>query len=149
MPSIETLLTFTLAGVVLVVIPGPSVLFIVGRALAHGRRAALTSVAGNTTGAMVIVVAVALGVGAGVAVAGTIGFVGLVVPHLLRLLTGPNHRTLLPASALLGGTLLVLADLASRTIAMPAEVPIGIVTALLGAPFFLYLLRQGRGGLSA
>ena len=68
------------------------------------------------------------------------------MPHLLRLLTGPNHRTLLPASALLGATLLVLADLASRTIAMPAEVPIGIVTALLGAPFFLYLLRQGRKG---
>lgn len=87
---------------------------------------------------------VALCVGAGVAVAGTIGFVGLVVPHLLRLLTGPNHRTLLPASALLGATLLVLADLISRTIAIPAEVPIGIITALLGAPFFLYLLRQGR-----
>ena len=93
-----------------------------------------------------VVALVALSVGAGVAVAGTIGFVGLVVPHLLRLLTGPNHRTLLPASALLGATLLVLADLASRTIAMPAEVPIGIVTALLGAPFFLYLLRQGRKG---
>lgn len=91
-----------------------------------------------------IVTLVALSVGAGVAVAGTIGFVGLVVPHLLRLLTGPNHRTLLPASALLGATLLILADLLSRTIAMPAEVPIGIVTALLGAPFFLYLLRSGR-----
>ncbi|MBZ9753048.1 iron ABC transporter permease [Deinococcus sp. HMF7604] len=91
-----------------------------------------------------IVTLVALSVGAGVAVAGTIGFVGLVVPHLLRLVTGPNHRTLLPASALLGATLLVLADLVSRTVAVPAEVPIGIVTALLGAPFFLYLLRQGR-----
>lgn len=91
-----------------------------------------------------IVSLVALSVGAGVAVAGTIGFVGLVVPHLLRLVTGPNHRTLLPASALLGATLLVLADLISRTVAVPAEVPIGIVTALLGAPFFLYLLRQGR-----
>ncbi|MFC5850256.1 FecCD family ABC transporter permease [Deinococcus petrolearius] len=90
------------------------------------------------------VVLVALSVGAGVAVAGTIGFVGLVVPHVLRLLTGPNHRTLLPASALLGAALLVLADLGSRTVAMPAEVPIGIITALLGAPFFIYLLRQGR-----
>lgn len=93
----------------------------------------------------IIVTLVALSVGAGVAVAGTIGFVGLVVPHLLRLLIGPNHQTLLPASALLGATLLVLADLVSRTIVVPAEVPIGIVTALLGAPFFLYLLRQGKG----
>lgn len=89
---------------------------------------------------------VALGVGAGVAVAGTIGFVGLVVPHLMRLLTGPNHATLLPASALAGATLLVLADLLSRTAVMPSELPIGIVTALLGAPFFLYLLRQGQRG---
>lgn len=96
-----------------------------------------------------VVALVALSVGAGVSVAGTIGFVGLVVPHLLRLLTGPNHRTLLPASALLGATLLVLADLVSRTIAIPAEVPIGIITALLGAPFFLYLLRQGRKELGA
>lgn len=89
---------------------------------------------------------VALSVGAGVAVAGTIGFVGLVVPHLMRLLTGPNHATLLPASALAGATLLVLADLLARTVVMPSELPIGIVTALLGAPFFLYLLRSGRKG---
>ncbi|GGS09594.1 FecCD family ABC transporter permease [Deinococcus sedimenti] len=91
-----------------------------------------------------IISLVALSVGAGVAVAGSIGFIGLVVPHLLRLLTGPNHATLLPASALLGATLLILADLLARTVAAPAEVPIGILTALLGAPFFLYLLRQRR-----
>lgn len=91
-----------------------------------------------------IVGLVALGVGAGVAVAGMIGFVGLVVPHLIRLWLGPNHKTLFPASALLGSSLLVLADLAARTIAIPAEVPIGIVTALLGAPFFLYLLQHNR-----
>ena len=89
---------------------------------------------------------VALSVGAGVAVAGTIGFVGLVVPHLMRLLTGPNHATLLPTAALAGATLLVLADLLARTVVMPSELPIGIVTALLGAPFFLYLLRQSRRG---
>lgn len=87
---------------------------------------------------------VALCVGAGVAVAGTIGFVGLVVPHLLRLLAGPGHRVLLPASALLGATLLVFADLLARTVVIPAELPIGILTALLGAPFFLYLLRTQR-----
>ncbi|GGB55407.1 iron ABC transporter permease [Deinococcus soli (ex Cha et al. 2016)] len=96
-----------------------------------------------------IITLVALSVGAGVAVAGSIGFIGLVVPHLLRLLTGPNHATLLPASALLGATLLILADLLARTVAAPAEVPIGILTALLGAPFFLYLLRQTRRAESA
>ena len=95
-----------------------------------------------------LIVGASLAAGWAVATAGAIGFVGLVVPHLLRLLTGPNHRTLLPASALLGATLLILADLLSRTIAMPAEVPIGIVTALLGAPFFLYLLRSGRKELT-
>ncbi len=91
-----------------------------------------------------IVTLVALGVGAGVAVSGSIGFVGLVVPHLVRLWIGPNHRALLPASALLGATLLVLADLFARTIVVPAELPIGIVTALVGAPFFLFLLLKGR-----
>lgn len=93
----------------------------------------------------VTVTLIALSVGAGVAVAGTIGFVGLVVPHLLRLLTGPDHRTLLPASALAGATLLVLADLLARTVVTPAELPIGIITALIGAPFFLHLLRARRG----
>jgi iron complex transport system permease protein len=91
-----------------------------------------------------IVVLIALGVGAGVAVAGMIGFVGLVVPHLVRLWAGPNHRVLLPASALLGATLLVLADLLARTIVQPAELPIGLVTAFVGAPFFLYLLFQSK-----
>ncbi|MBB6099069.1 iron complex transport system permease protein [Deinobacterium chartae] len=92
----------------------------------------------------VIVALVALGVGASVAVSGMIGFVGLVVPHLVRLWLGPNHKTLLPASALLGATLLVLADLVARTVVIPSELPIGIVTAIIGAPFFLYLLLQGR-----
>lgn len=92
----------------------------------------------------VIVAAVALGVGAGVAVAGIIGFVGLVVPHMVRLWLGPNHRVLLPAAALLGATLLILADLLARTVIAPAELPIGIVTALVGAPFFLWLLLRDR-----
>jgi iron complex transport system permease protein len=86
----------------------------------------------------------ALGVGASVAAGGMIGFVGLVVPHLIRLALGPDHRTLLPASALLGGVLLLLADLFARTVAAPAEVPIGIVTALAGAPFFLWLLLREK-----
>ncbi len=87
---------------------------------------------------------VALCVGAGVAAAGSIGFVGLVVPHLLRLAGGPSQRFLLPVSALLGAALLVLADLLARTLVSPAELPIGIVTALVGAPFFLYLLISER-----
>ena len=83
---------------------------------------------------------VALAVGAGVSVTGAIGFVGLVVPHLLRLTTGSDHRFLLVNSALLGANLLLAADLLARTILIPAEVPIGIITALIGAPFFMWLL---------
>ncbi len=77
---------------------------------------------------------------AAVAVAGVIGFVGLIVPHMMRLLVGPDHRILLPTSALAGGAFLVLADTFARS--GPAELPVGIVTAALGAPFFLYLLRR-------
>jgi iron complex transport system permease protein len=79
-----------------------------------------------------------------VAAAGLIGFIGLVVPHLMRLLVGPDHRVLLPASLLAGASLLLLADLVARLMLAPAELPIGIVTALIGAPFFLYLLVRGR-----
>ena len=85
----------------------------------------------------------AAGVGAAVSVSGIIGFVGLVVPHLIRLSAGPDHRLLLPASALLGGSLLLLADLFARTVIIPAELPIGVVTALVGGPFFLWLLLRG------
>jgi len=91
------------------------------------------------------VLATALATGAAVAVSGGIGFVGIVVPHLLRLAAGPDHRRLLPQSALLGAMLLVLADLVSRQIVAPAELPIGILTALMGAPVFLWiLLRQAQ-----
>ena len=93
----------------------------------------------------VAIVAVAASTGASVAVSGGIGFVGIVVPHLLRLLIGPDHRYLLPASALLGASLLLLADAVSRTIVAPAELPIGIVTAAVGAPFFLWILLRRRG----
>ena len=91
-----------------------------------------------------LVFCTALGVGAAVAAAGMIGFVGLVVPHLVRLIAGPDHRILLPASVLAGGSLLLLADLVARLALAPAELPIGIVTAFIGAPFFLYLLVRGR-----
>jgi len=93
---------------------------------------------------VIVILLTALGVGAAVAFCGLIGFVGLVVPHLIRLALGPDHRILIPASAILGGGLLVLADTFSRIVAVPAEVPIGIVTALIGAPFFLWMLLQQR-----
>ncbi len=92
----------------------------------------------------VTILLVALGVGAAVAITGLIGFVGLVVPHLLRQLFGAGHRLLLPACALGGGALLVLADCLARVIVAPAELPIGLVTALIGGPFFLALLMRNR-----
>ncbi|WP_434778775.1 FecCD family ABC transporter permease [Neisseria sp. Ec49-e6-T10] len=94
-----------------------------------------------------IIIVCALGVGLSVAVAGMIGFVGLIVPHTCRTLLGPNHRSLLPASMIVGSIILLLADIFARQVASPAEVPIGIITALIGAPFFLALLiRSKKGG---
>ena len=84
----------------------------------------------------------ALLTGSAVAVAGLIGFVGLIVPHIARMLVGAGHRYALPLAALLGGALLVSADIIARTVAAPRELPVGIVTAAIGAPFFLYLLRR-------
>ena len=89
-----------------------------------------------------IIAWVALAVGVSVALAGAIAFVGLVVPHMVRLMVGPDHRNLIPLSALLGAVLLVLADSLSRTLIAPAELPIGILTAATGAPFFISLLRH-------
>jgi iron complex transport system permease protein len=84
----------------------------------------------------------ALLTGAAVSVSGLIGFLGLAVPHILRLAIGPEHRRLLPASALGGAALLILADAAARSVVAPAELPVGIFTALLGGPLFLFLLRR-------
>jgi iron complex transport system permease protein len=92
----------------------------------------------------ICVALVAAAAGAAVSISGVIGFVGLIVPHLLRLVIGPSHDLLLPAAALLGAALLVVADAFARTLAAPAELPIGIVTAVIGAPFFLYLLLRQR-----
>lgn len=88
------------------------------------------------------IVAAALLVGAATAFAGTIGFIGLVAPHMARLLLGGLHRAVLPGALLLGGMLLVLADLGARTLAAPAELAVGILTAAIGGPFFLWLLRR-------
>lgn len=91
-----------------------------------------------------LIILVSLVVGVIVAMSGIIGFVGLVVPHLLRLIVGPDHRLLLPASALFGAALLVLADIVARTVVAPAEVPIGIITSVLGGPLFLWLLIRHK-----
>lgn len=122
--------------------------------LAHGLNAlALGEAAAHHLGVPVqrmkniAILMVAMAVGAAVAATGGIGFVGIVVPHLLRLAVGPDHRYLLINSALLGAALLLCADIISRVIIAPAELPIGIVTATLGGPFFLWILLRQRGVL--
>jgi iron complex transport system permease protein len=95
----------------------------------------------------VCIVLVAAATGAAVSISGVIGFVGIIVPHLLRLVIGPGHRLLLPAAMLLGAGLMVVADTLARMLVAPAELPIGIVTAIIGAPFFLSLLLRQRGFL--
>lgn len=92
-----------------------------------------------------LILLTAVGVGVTVSVSGMIGFIGLVIPHLGRMLSGPDHRTLLPISALMGALLLTFADMFSRVAVAPAELPVGIVTALIGAPFFIYLLFKQKG----
>ena len=87
--------------------------------------------------------------GTAVAFSGTIPFVGLIVPHIVRLITGPNHRTLLPATFFAGGILLVGSDLLARTLAAPEELRLGIITSLIGVPFFLYLLNRGKRDFAA
>ncbi|WP_244922440.1 FecCD family ABC transporter permease, partial [Thermus scotoductus] len=94
---------------------------------------------------LLLLLAASLLVAAAVAQAGIIGFVGLITPHLLRRLLGEDYRLLLPASALGGAVLLTLADLLARTLTRPAELPVGVVTTLLGGPFFLYLMWRRRG----
>ncbi|WP_329386225.1 iron ABC transporter permease [Streptomyces sp. NBC_01351] len=93
---------------------------------------------------LALILVVALLTAAAVAVAGIITFVGLLVPHLLRMANGPGHRFLVPGSALAGAVVLVAGDLAARTLAQPAELPLGVLTALLGSPFFFWLLRRTR-----
>lgn len=93
---------------------------------------------------LLLVAAASLITAAAVAVSGIIGFVGLIVPHAVRLLWGPDHRFLLPMSALIGAIFLIFADTLARTLLSPSELPVGIITAFCGAPFFLYLLRQRK-----
>jgi len=86
---------------------------------------------------------------AAVSVSGIIGFVGLIIPHIMRILVGPDHRILLPSSALAGAIFMVMADAMGRTVMKPVELPVGIITALFGVPFFIYLLRKRRKNIYA
>ncbi|OAH63511.1 ABC transporter permease [Dietzia cinnamea] len=94
---------------------------------------------------LILISVATLGTAAVVSVSGLIGFVGIVIPHAVRMLIGPGHRLLLPTSLLAGATFLILADVVARTAMSPAELPIGVVTAAIGAPFFLVVLRRSRG----
>ena len=95
-----------------------------------------------------LIILVAAAMGTSVALVGIITFVGLIVPHMLRILVGPNHRYLIPLCAVFGGFLMVLSDMLARTIIAPTEMPVGLITTFIGAPLFIYLLRrQGTGGL--
>ncbi len=83
-----------------------------------------------------------------VSVSGVIGFVGLIIPHMMRILTGPDHRTLLPVSMVAGGIFLLISDTLARTVLSPTEIPVGIITSLFGAPFFIFLLAKGRNSIT-
>ena len=93
---------------------------------------------------LVVIIAATLGTAAAVSVSGLIGFVGIIIPHTIRLFVGPSYRRIMPLSVLFGGGFLVLCDLLARSVVAPGEVPLGVVTAFLGAPFFLVVLRQSR-----
>lgn len=130
-------------------IVGSLILFIHYRelnALALGEEAADHIGVNVKRGKIFILVGASLLTGAAVAVSGSIGFVGLVIPHLVRLVVGPNHRHVLPLSLLVGGAFLIFADLVARLIIAPQELPIGVITALVGAPVFAFLLIREKIG---
>ena len=92
----------------------------------------------------ILLAAATLITAAAVSFVGTIGFVGIIMPHIVRLIWGPDYRFLLPLSLLSGAVFLILADLVARTVLAPMEIPVGVITAICGAPFFLYILRRKR-----
>jgi len=112
--------------------------------LALGEREAMHSGVRVPKLKALLVILATMAVAAGVAVAGIIGFIGLIVPHIVRQFTGPDYRILIPGSALSGAVLLTVADLLCRTIVAPAELPVGIITAVIGAPFFLWLIIKEK-----
>ncbi|WP_236777844.1 FecCD family ABC transporter permease [Anoxybacter fermentans] len=92
----------------------------------------------------IVLITAALLTASAVSVSGVIGFVGLIIPHIVRMITGPDHRRLIPAASIFGGGFLMLSDTIARTVAAPTEIPVGVITALFGGPFFLYQLRKSR-----
>lgn len=136
---IGLLAPFVAIGLPLLLLFSPALnLFVLGE-----RHAAHMGVNTERTKLLVLVISSLL-TAAAVSVSGVIGFVGLVVPHLIRLITGPDYRLLLPLSALGGGTFMLLADTLARTLLSPREIPLGVITALIGAPFFAYLLYRRK-----
>ena len=146
---------WTLVMIAAAIVTPTAILFLrMGRALdlfQLGERAAYHSGLNTERAKRNVAIFSALAVGAATAVAGPIGFIGLIAPHMARLLVGPRHALVLPAAILLGATLLLLADLAVRNVVPPAEPPIGLATSMIGGPFFLWLLmtRMKKGGLNA
>ncbi len=137
---------FLLGIVIVLAVTGFVMIFIRSRSLnllALGEQSAQTLGVDVEREKIILFFAASILTGAVVSMSGLIGFVGLIVPHMIRMAFGPEHRVLIPASALIGGILLLLADTLARTI-MVQEIPVGVITSLLGAPFFLYLLRQKR-----
>jgi iron complex transport system permease protein len=116
--------------------------------LALGEESARTLGIDTEQAKRALFVLTALVTGAVVSVSGMIGFIGMVVPHAVRLVIGADHRLLLPASALVGGTFLMGADTVARTLIAPTEIPVGIITALAGGPFFVYLLLWRKDRLA-
>jgi iron complex transport system permease protein len=112
--------------------------------LLMGEEAALTLGVNVERTKKVLLVTASMITAAAVSVSGMIGCVGLIIPHAVRMITGPDHRVLLPASALVGASFLVWADVVARTVMIPKEIPVGIITAFVGAPFFIYLLRKKK-----
>ncbi|MBM7649556.1 iron complex transport system permease protein [Bacillus ectoiniformans] len=141
---IQLILPFFLTGVTLLLIHAPEL-----NAMSFGEEKAQHLGVNVQRKKLIVLLAGSILTGAAVAVSGTIGFVGLVIPHLIRILWGPDHRHLLPLSVLIGAGFLILTDLVSRTIISPTELPIGIITSLIGAPVFAVILlrkqRKGRG----
>jgi iron complex transport system permease protein len=138
---VQLIIPFTIAGVLLLLTRYREL-----NALALGEEAAGHIGVNVKRGKVFILGGASLLTGAAVAVSGTIGFVGLVIPHLVRLITGPDHRHVLPLSMIVGGAFLISADILARSIIAPKELPIGVITALIGAPIFALLLIRNRVG---
>ena len=140
-PTVLSVLPFFVTGLVVLPLWGRSL-----NLMALGDRQAGHLGVSTERVRVTVIIFSALITGAAVSVSGVIGFVGLVVPHIIRLTVGPDHRFLLPASILGGATALLFADLIARTAVSPSEVPLGVVTALVGGPFFLWLVHRTRAG---